>query len=80
MKLPRDTSGRDLVRALDRLGYHISHQTGSHIRLTRMGPPEHNVTVPDHTPLKIGTLSWILKDVAEHNGLEKDDLIRLLWG
>lgn len=32
MKLPRDLSGQDLVKALRRLGYEVSHQTGSHIR------------------------------------------------
>jgi predicted RNA binding protein YcfA (HicA-like mRNA interferase family) len=34
MKLPRDLSGQDLVKALKKLGYEVSHQTGSHIRLT----------------------------------------------
>lgn len=34
MKLPRDLSSDELVKALDRLGYVVDHQTGSHIRLT----------------------------------------------
>ncbi|CAD5932706.1 hypothetical protein NO976_01447 [Planktothrix agardhii] len=32
MKLPRDLSGQDLVKALKIIGYEVSHQTGSHIR------------------------------------------------
>ena len=32
MKLPRDLSGQDLVRTLKKLGYEVTHQTGSHIR------------------------------------------------
>ena len=34
MKLPRDVSGAQLVKALALLGYRVSRQTGSHIRLT----------------------------------------------
>ncbi|MCY7377454.1 MAG: type II toxin-antitoxin system HicA family toxin [Pyrinomonadaceae bacterium] len=34
MKLRRDISGADLVKILRGLGYEISRQTGSHIRLT----------------------------------------------
>jgi predicted RNA binding protein YcfA (HicA-like mRNA interferase family) len=35
MKLPRDITGNDLAKALVKLGYHVSRQTGSHIRLSR---------------------------------------------
>lgn len=34
MKLPRDLSGEVLAKALEKLGYIIDRQTGSHIRLT----------------------------------------------
>lgn len=34
MKLPRDVSGAQLVKALLVLGYPATRQTGSHIRLT----------------------------------------------
>ncbi len=33
MRLPRDVSRRDLVRALETFGYVVLRQTGSHIRL-----------------------------------------------
>jgi hypothetical protein len=36
----------------------------------------HHVTIPDHRPLKVGTLSAILRDVAAHHHLERDELIR----
>lgn len=42
MKLPRDLSGQDLVKALSCLGYQVSHQTGSHIRLTTQQNGEHH--------------------------------------
>ncbi|WP_205685578.1 type II toxin-antitoxin system HicA family toxin [Flavipsychrobacter stenotrophus] len=34
MKIPRDLSGRDLIQRLKLLGYQITRQSGSHIRLT----------------------------------------------
>ena len=34
MKLPRDLDSADLVKALARLGYRVTRQTGSHLRLT----------------------------------------------
>ncbi len=79
MKLPRDLSGQDLVKALRRLGYEVSHQTGSHIRLTTQEQGEHHITIPAHNPLKIGTLNAILKNVANHLKLEREELISLLF-
>ncbi len=79
MRLPRDVSGRDLARALARLGYEVDHQTGSHLRLTTHQGGEHHLTVPAHDPLKIGTLSAILRDVAAHAGLTRDELLKELF-
>jgi predicted RNA binding protein YcfA (HicA-like mRNA interferase family) len=79
MKLPRDLSGRELVKKLERLEYQIDHQTGSHIRLTTELGGTHSITIPNHAPLKIGTLSAILRDVSEHAGLSRDELIDLLF-
>ena len=79
MKLPRDLSGRDLARALSRLGYSQDRQTGSHVRLTTPKPHEHHVTIPDHAPLKIGTLNSILRDVAAHAKMTREELLKLLF-
>ena len=78
-RLPRDLSARDLVQALHRLGYEVTRQTGSHLRLTTARGGEHHVTIPAHDPLKIGTLSSILRDVAAHHRLSRDDLLRELF-
>ncbi|NWF59333.1 MAG: type II toxin-antitoxin system HicA family toxin [Fischerella sp.] len=80
MKLPRDLSGTELVKALARLEYEISHQTGSHIRLTTQRNGEHHITVPAHDPIKIGTLNAIVKDVASHAGLSRNELLEVLFG
>jgi predicted RNA binding protein YcfA (HicA-like mRNA interferase family) len=73
--MPRDVSGRDLLRALARLGYQLSRQKGSHAIVTTQVRGEHHVAVPVHDPIKIGTLNNILRDVAEHHGLTRDELL-----
>jgi len=78
MRLPRDISGVSLARSLTVLGYEISRQTGSHIRLTTEVNGEHHVTVPAHDPIKIGTLSGILGDIAEHHHVTRASLLKEL--
>ncbi len=80
MRLPRDISGKDLIKALSCLDYKVTRQTGSHIRLTSKRKGEHHITVSAHDPIKIGTLNAILKEIAEHNGLDRAELIRMLFG
>jgi predicted RNA binding protein YcfA (HicA-like mRNA interferase family) len=79
VKLPRDLSGADLAKALTQLGYRITRQTGSHLRLTADNPSQHHVTIPAHDPLKVGTLSGILADVAAHLKLDRDELLQRLF-
>ena len=79
MKLPRDISGAELAKALERLGYRITRQTGSHLRLTSDSSIQHHITILAHDPLKVGTLAAILADVAVHVEMNRDDLIRRLW-
>ncbi len=79
MKLPRDLSGSDLAKKLVLLGYSVTRQTGSHIRLTTMQNGQHHITVPEHDVLKVGTLSGILHDIAAHHKISKDDLIQKIF-
>jgi predicted RNA binding protein YcfA (HicA-like mRNA interferase family) len=76
MRLPRDLSGDGLAKVLGSLGYNITRQTGSHLRLTTTERGEHHVTIPRHDSLRIGTLS----DVAEHFGISRDDVVAQLFG
>jgi predicted RNA binding protein YcfA (HicA-like mRNA interferase family) len=80
MKLPRDVSGARLVKALSLLGYRVSRQSGSHIRLSCEQPKQHHITIPDHDFLRIGTLAAILGDVAAHHGMTRDALVEKLFG
>jgi predicted RNA binding protein YcfA (HicA-like mRNA interferase family) len=80
MKLPRDLSGAQLAKALARVGYSATRQTGSHLRLTTASPSEHHVTIPLHDPLRVGTLAAILADIAAHQATSRDELLDRLFG
>jgi predicted RNA binding protein YcfA (HicA-like mRNA interferase family) len=80
VKLPRDISGEELAQILKRYGYRITRQTGSHIRLTStVKDTEHHITIPRHKPLKVGTLSSILNEVADYLELDKNTLVTKLF-
>ena len=79
MKLPRDISAQDLVKVCKKLGYEVSRQTGSHLRLTTHQNGQHHITIPNHDPIKIGTLSSIINEIANHFNLTKDQIIQTLW-
>jgi predicted RNA binding protein YcfA (HicA-like mRNA interferase family) len=79
VKIPRDISGTKLIQLLQQFGYEVTRQTGSHIRLTTQENGQHHITIPLHDPLKIGTLNSILRSVAEHFGLTKDEFIEKVF-
>ena len=78
MRTPRDISGTRLSRALAQFGDAVTRQTGSHIRMTTQRGGEHHVTVPAHTPVKVGTLNAIIGDVAQHLKLTKEEVIKAI--
>ncbi len=79
MKTPRDLTGLELIKLLKPFGYEVVRQTGSHIRIQTTQNGEHYETIPRHDPIKIGTLNNILKNVAEHFALSKEELARQLF-
>ena len=79
MKIPRDVSGRELIKILCRdFGYHQINQEGSHVILSTDIPSSQRIAVPDHKALRIGTLNSIVRAVARHKGLERAELIKAL--
>jgi predicted RNA binding protein YcfA (HicA-like mRNA interferase family) len=80
MRLPRNLSGDDLIAALAKLGYSPTRQRGSHVRLTTDQNGKHDITVPRHDPLRVGTLAAILRDVAAHFAISRDELLERLFG
>lgn len=79
MRLPRDISGLELAKKLVALGYETSRQNGSHIRLSTQQNGEHHITIPRHDPLKIGTFSAILNDIANHFSMSREELATKLF-
>jgi predicted RNA binding protein YcfA (HicA-like mRNA interferase family) len=61
VKLPRDVSGVQAVRALQRLGFGVVRQRGSHVRLAKGAL---TVTVPAHGNIAPGTLQNILRQAG----------------
>jgi predicted RNA binding protein YcfA (HicA-like mRNA interferase family) len=56
-------SGDDLVRVLEKLGYAVVRQKGSHVRLRHSTDPQRkSLTVPRHKTLKRGLLHRLLRD------------------
>ena len=78
MRLPRDVSASDLIKALKNLRYKVTWQKDCHIRVTTQLGGEHHEVIPSHSPIKIGTLSGILKNIAYHHQMTVSDLISLL--
>ena len=80
MKLPRDIDAKDLIKALTRLGYKETRQIGSHVRLTLAKEnSQYHITIPNHSPIKIGTLNSILKEVSQQLNKPKDQLLSELF-
>ena len=75
MKIPRDLSGKDIVKALAILGYVVVRQKGSHIMVSTKQSGEHHLAIPNHDPVKIGTFNGILGQVANHFGLTKQEVL-----
>jgi predicted RNA binding protein YcfA (HicA-like mRNA interferase family) len=79
LKIPRNVGGVELASALSVLGYQIVRQSGSHMRLVTTQKGVHHLTIPHHSPLKVGTLlGGILKPVAAHHQLSVDELLSVL--
>lgn len=69
-------SGKQVVKALSKIGFTVSRQKGSHIRLSRIQDElKQMVTVPNHKVIRKGTLlSGILKPI----NLSLEDFKKLL--
>ncbi len=66
-------SGQQLIDALEKAGWIVVRQRGSHVRL-KHDKRTLALVVPLHRELKRGTLAGILRDA----GIDRDDLRQLL--
>jgi predicted RNA binding protein YcfA (HicA-like mRNA interferase family) len=77
MRLPRDLDGETLAKHLcKQWDYRRVHQVGSHIVLETDEPGHQRIAIPAHRPLRIGTLASILRVVATHKEVSRDELLK----
>ena len=68
-------SGRELVRALQRAGFVLLRQKGSHVSMEKRSAVGYwRTVVPLHREVRPGTLS----DILNQSGLTKEELADLL--
>jgi predicted RNA binding protein YcfA (HicA-like mRNA interferase family) len=76
MKVPRDLSGVQLIKVLSRdWAYRQVHQEGSHVILETNTPSHQRLSVPNHHPLRVGTLNAIVRAVAAHKGVDRQAIL-----
>jgi predicted RNA binding protein YcfA (HicA-like mRNA interferase family) len=81
LKFPCDLEAIKLAALLHGLGYEITRQTGSHIRLTcSTEGRQHHITVSAHKEFRVGTLHSILREVAAFLDIEQAQLLEHLFG
>ena len=66
-------SGKELIKALSKLGYLVDHQTGSHIILRHKEQPHRRLTIPNHREISKGTLRAIIRQA----GLTREEFLNL---
>ena len=67
-----------MENALRRLGYQATRERGSHVRVTTQVNGEHHEVIPRHQPIRVKTLSSILKSIAAHHELTVEELLEQL--
>ncbi len=73
-KLPI-VSGREAIRAFERLGYQVVRRRGSHVRLRHPTEPRRKpLTIPDHKTIKPGLLRHLIADA----GITVEEFVKLL--
>jgi len=76
MKVPRDLSGTQLIKVLCReWGYRQINQEGSHVILQTDTPGHQRLSVPNHNPLRVGTLNGIVRAVATHKAAGRQEVL-----
>ena len=74
-KLPV-VSGKDTLKAFQKIGYQLDHQTGSHMILRCETLPHRRLTIPNHKELAKGTLSTIIMQAGKY--ISREDLEKYL--
>jgi len=73
-RLPRVTA-EELLRALERDGWYIHHQSGGHCQLKHPDKPGRRVTLQRH---RMEVWPWLLTRILDQAGMTAEELRRLL--
>jgi predicted RNA binding protein YcfA (HicA-like mRNA interferase family) len=66
---------KEVVRALERAGFYVHHQAGSHARLLHSSRSDLRVTIPIHSK---DIPPFLLKRILKQAGLSEEEFVRLL--
>lgn len=72
-KLPA-ISAREAVKAFQKIGYVVDHQTGAHVIMRHTDPPYRRLTIPNHAVIAKGTLRSLMRE----SGITLEELLSLL--
>jgi predicted RNA binding protein YcfA (HicA-like mRNA interferase family) len=67
---------REVLRALQKAGFEIHHQSGSHAQLKHRGKPHLRVTVPRHDRFDVPVP--VLRSIIRQAGMTVDEFLELL--
>jgi predicted RNA binding protein YcfA (HicA-like mRNA interferase family) len=74
-KLYKVLSAKEVVKILENMGFVFKSQTGSHIKMLKIVEGKsYSATVPNHKPIRLGTLSAIYKQILEIPDVDIDKL------
>lgn len=65
----------EVIRALERAGFFIHHQTGSHVQMKHSNKPKLRVTIPQHSK---DLPKPIIQSIVRQADLSIEEFIRLL--
>ncbi|MFN4146893.1 MAG: type II toxin-antitoxin system HicA family toxin [Runella sp.] len=77
--IPKEITAQELIKKIKKWGYEPVRQKGSHIRIQTLQNGKHSETIPNHKPLKEGTLKTILSNIAKHFELTSQEFIEKLF-
>ena len=72
-RIPTDLNGAEVRKAFEKVGFAVTRQRGSHVVMHRQ-EPKGRLTVPDHNPVRVGTLRQLIADA----GLSVEEFLKLL--
>lgn len=72
VKLPRNLSGKTVLRVFRKLGFEVVRQRGSHVFLRH--PDGRRLTIPVYDVIPVNLLNWILAEAK----ITREEFLRLL--